>query len=102
MPQAQSPRHEQDHELVRRIQQTQDGAAARALLASQRRLVLRVAYETGGGLPVRELISEGNLGVLEAVHYFDRDRGGRFAALAEKRVRTRIARYAAGRTRDAR
>ena len=87
----------QDLELVRRIQQTHDGVAARALLALHLRLVVRVARDSGSNLPIEELIPEGNLGVLEAVHYFDRDRGGRFSALAEKRVRSRINRYVAAR-----
>ncbi len=62
--------------LARRWRQGQDVTAAHRLLVAHLRLVTKIAMGYRGyGLPVNELISEGNIGMLRAVERFDPDRG---------------------------
>jgi RNA polymerase sigma-32 factor len=74
---------EQEYMLAKRYQQHQDPAAAAQLVSSHLRLVSKIAMGYRGyGLPVSELISEGNVGLMQGVKKFDPDRGFRLATYA--------------------
>jgi RNA polymerase sigma-32 factor len=77
--------------LARRWQEHQDPAAAQQLVASHLRLVAKVAMGYRGyGLPISDLISEGNIGLMQAVRRFDPDRGFRLATYAMWWIRSTI------------
>lgn len=82
---------EQERELGRRIQQRADEEALGALVESNLRFVVSYArrYRTLG-VPLLELIHEGNLGLLEGARHFDPDRGDTFIAHAVWWVRQSI------------
>ncbi len=74
---------EQEYMLAKRYQQHEDPAAAAQLVSSHLRLVSKIAMGYRGyGLPVSELISEGNVGLMQGVKKFDPDRGFRLATYA--------------------
>jgi RNA polymerase sigma-32 factor len=74
---------EQEYMLAKRYQQHQDPAAAAQLVSSHLRLVSKIAMGYRGyGLPVSELISEGNVGLMQGVKKFDPDRGFRLSTYA--------------------
>ena len=74
---------ERELELARAWRDRKDGAAARELVASHLRLVIRIARGYRGyGFPLGELIAEGNLGLVQALGKFDPERGFRFATYA--------------------
>ncbi len=74
---------EQEYMLAKRYQQHQDPKAAEQLVTSHLRLVSKIAMGYRGyGLPVSELISEGNIGLMQGVKKFDPDRGFRLATYA--------------------
>ncbi len=74
---------EQEYMLAKRYQQHEDPAAAAQLVSSHLRLVAKIAMGYRGyGLPVSELISEGNVGLMQGVKKFDPDRGFRLATYA--------------------
>jgi RNA polymerase sigma-32 factor len=74
---------EQEYMLAKRYQQHEDPAAAAQLVSSHLRLVAKIAMGYRGyGLPVSELISEGNIGLMQGVKKFDPDRGFRLATYA--------------------
>jgi RNA polymerase sigma-32 factor len=80
--------------LARRWRETQDRSAAHLLVSSHLRLVAKIAMGYRGyGLPVDELISEGNIGMLRAVERFDPDRGFRLATYAMWWIRASIQEY---------
>ena len=69
--------------LAKRWQETQDSDAAEKLVTSHLRLVARIAMGYRGyGLPIGEVISEGNVGLMQAVKRFDPDKGFRLATYA--------------------
>ncbi len=69
-------------------------AAAEKLIASHLRLVVRIASGYKGyGLPISELISEGNIGLVKAVKRFDPDKGFRLATYAIWWIRASIQEY---------
>lgn len=71
-----------------------DMGAAHKLVTSHLRLVAKIAMGYRGyGLPVGELISEGNLGMMQAVKRFDPDRGFRLATYAMWWIRAAIQEY---------
>ena len=73
---------------------TQDMEAAHKLVTSHLRLVAKIAMGYRGyGLPVGELISEGNVGMMQAVKRFDPDRGFRLATYAMWWIRAAIQEY---------
>jgi RNA polymerase sigma-32 factor len=85
---------EEELELVRRWRDDQDVEAAHKLVTSHMRLVVRIATGYRGyGLPVGELISEGNVGMMQAVKRFDPDRGFRLATYAMWWIRAAIQEY---------
>lgn len=74
---------EQEFMLAKRYQEHQDPQAAEQLVTSHLRLVAKIAMKYRGyGLPVSELISEGNIGLMQGVKKFDPDRGFRLATYA--------------------
>ena len=87
---------EQDEEymLAKRWQEHEDSEAAHKLVTSHLRLVAKIAMGYRGyGLPVSELISEGNVGMMQAVKRFDPDRGFRLATYAMWWIRAAIQEY---------
>ena len=71
-----------------------DTAAADKLVTSHLRLVARIASGYRGyGLPYSDLISEGSVGMMQAVHRFDPDRGFRLATYAMWWIRAAIQEY---------
>ncbi|GAB4166999.1 MAG: RNA polymerase sigma factor RpoH [Thalassobaculales bacterium] len=90
------PMLEPDEEfmLAKRWQEHGDSEAAHRLVTSHLRLVAKIAMGYRGyGLPVSELISEGNLGMMQAVKRFDPDRGFRLATYAMWWIRAAIQEY---------
>lgn len=80
--------------LALRWRDSKDINAAHQLVASHLRLVAKLAMGYRGyGLPVNELISEGNIGMMRAVERFDPDRGFRLATYAMWWIRAAIQEY---------
>jgi RNA polymerase sigma-32 factor len=74
---------EQEYMLAKRYQEHADSEAAAQLVTSHLRLVAKIAMGYRGyGLPVSELISEGNIGLMQGVKKFDPERGFRLATYA--------------------
>jgi RNA polymerase sigma-32 factor len=85
---------EEELELSRRWRKDQDDNAAKQLVASHLRLVAKIAFRYRGyGLPLSDLISEGNVGMMHAVRRFDPEFGFRFASYARWWVRAAIQAY---------
>ena len=85
---------EEELELAKRWRDKQDMEAAHKLVTSHLRLVAKIAMGYRGyGLPVGELISEGNVGMMQAVKRFDPDRGFRLATYAMWWIRAAIQEY---------
>ena len=86
--------HEEEYMLARRWHEHDDIDAAHKLVTSHLRLVAKIAMGYRGyGLPVSELISEGNVGMMQAVKRFDPDRGFRLATYAMWWIRASIQEY---------
>ena len=80
--------------LAKRWCEHEDSEAAHRLVTSHLRLVAKIAMGYRGyGLPVSELISEGNVGLMQAVKRFDPDRGFRLATYAMWWIRASIQEY---------
>ena len=80
--------------LAKRWREHGDSKAAHKLVTSHLRLVAKIAMGYRGyGLPVAELISEGNVGMMQAVKRFDPDRGFRLATYAMWWIRASIQEY---------
>jgi RNA polymerase sigma-32 factor len=74
---------EEEYMLAKRFAEHQDTEAAAKLVTSHLRLVAKIAMGYRGyGLPVSELISEGNIGLMQGVKKFEPDRGFRLATYA--------------------
>jgi RNA polymerase sigma-32 factor len=85
---------EEELALSRRWREHEDLEAAHKLVTSHLRLVAKIAMGYRGyGLPVGELISEGNVGMMQAVKRFDPDRGFRLATYAMWWIRAAIQEY---------
>jgi RNA polymerase sigma-32 factor len=85
---------EEEVALARRWRERQDTEAAHKLVIPHLRLVAKIAMGYRGyGLPVGELISEGNIGLMQAVERFDPDRGFRLATYAMWWIRAAIQQY---------
>jgi len=90
------PMLEKDEEymLAKRWKEHGDVEAAHRLVTSHLRLVAKIAMGYRGyGLPVGELISEGNVGMMQAIKRFDPDRGFRLATYAMWWIRAAIQEY---------
>ena len=80
--------------LAKRWREHNDVGAAHRLVTSHLRLVAKIAMGYRGyGLPVAELISEGNVGMMQAVKRFDPDKGFRLATYAMWWIRASIQEY---------
>lgn len=85
---------EEENDLALRWRDDEDHDAAHQLVNSHLRLVAKIAMGYRGyGLPVGELISEGNVGMMQAVKRFDPDRGFRLATYAMWWIRAAIQEY---------
>jgi len=84
----------EEYMLAKRWQEHGDAEAAHKLITSHLRLVARIAMGYRGyGLPVGEVISEGNVGLMQAVKRFEPDRGFRLATYAMWWIRASIQEY---------
>ena len=82
---------EQEYMLAKRFQEHGDPDAAAQLVTSHLRLVAKIAMGYRGyGLPTSELISEGNIGLMQGVKKFEPDRGFRLATYAMWWIRASI------------
>jgi RNA polymerase sigma-32 factor len=85
---------EEEYMLAKAWQEHGDRDAAHKLVTSHLRLVAKIAMGYRGyGLPVSELISEGNLGMMQAVKRFDPERGFRLSTYAMWWIRAAIQEY---------
>lgn len=90
------PMLEKDEEymLAKRFAEHEDPDAAQRLITSHLRLVAKIAMGYRGyGLPIGEVISEGNVGLMQAVKRFDPDKGFRLATYAMWWIRASIQEY---------
>ncbi|WP_293897874.1 RNA polymerase sigma factor RpoH [Phenylobacterium sp.] len=80
--------------LAKRWQEHEDAEAAHKMVTSHLRLVAKIAMGYRGyGLPIGEVISEGNVGLMQAVKKFDPDKGFRLATYAMWWIRASIQEY---------
>jgi RNA polymerase sigma-32 factor len=85
---------DQEYMLAKRWREHGDRDAANKLVTSHLRLAVKVAMNYRGyGLPVSEIISEGNVGLLQALDRFEPDRGFRFSTYAVWWIRAAIQDY---------
>jgi len=85
---------EEEFMLAKRYKEHGDSDAAHKLVTSHLRLVAKIAMGYRGyGLPVTDLISEGNVGIMQAVKKFDPERGFRLATYAMWWIRAQIQEY---------
>src|SRR5467141_787260 len=85
---------DEEYMLAKRWKEAEDPEAAHRLVTSHLRLVAKIAMGYRGyGLPLSELISEGNVGMMQAVKRFDPDRGFRLATYAMWWIRAAIQEY---------
>ncbi|MBW8708334.1 MAG: RNA polymerase sigma factor RpoH [Alphaproteobacteria bacterium] len=85
---------EEEYMFAKRWKEHEDPEAARRLVTSHLRLVAKIAMGYRGyGLPVSEIVSEGNVGLMQAVKRFDPDRGFRLATYAMWWIRASIQEY---------
>ena len=82
---------EQEQALAQRLYQHDDLDAARSLVLSHLRFVVHIARSYSGyGLPIADLIQEGNIGLMKAVRRFDPARGVRLVSFAVHWIRAEI------------
>ena len=85
---------EDEFMFAKRWKEHEDPEAARKLVTSHLRLVAKIAMGYRGyGLPVSEIVSEGNVGLMQAVKRFDPDKGFRLATYAMWWIRASIQEY---------
>lgn len=85
---------EEEYSLAVRWRDSEDDEAAHKMVTSHLRLVAKIAMGYRGyGLPVGELISEGNIGMMQAVKRFDPERGFRLATYAMWWIRASMQEY---------
>lgn len=85
---------EHEARLARKFRDNEDVNAAGELVVSQLRHVIHVAKGfTGYGLPVSDLIQEGNIGLMKAVKNFDPERGIRLVSYAVHWIKAEIYEY---------
>ncbi|ABC21911.1 RNA polymerase sigma factor RpoH [Rhodospirillum rubrum] len=85
---------EEEYTLAQRLRDSGDSEAAHRLVTSHLRLVAKIAMGYRGyGLPMGEVISEGNVGLMQAVKRFDPERGFRLATYAMWWIRAAIQEY---------
>jgi len=85
---------EDEQELARQFRENDDLDAARRLVMSQLRFVVHIARGYGGyGLPLNDLVQEGNIGLMKAVKRFDPEVGVRLVSFAVHWIRAEIHEY---------
>jgi RNA polymerase sigma-32 factor len=85
---------EEESALAKRWREHRDGKAAHKLVTSHLRLVAKIATRYRGyGLPIVEIISEGNIGLMRAVERFDPEKGFRLATYATWWIKAAIQEY---------
>ena len=85
---------EEEHSLALRLYDSNDLDAARTLIVHHLRFVIQVARGyTGYGLPLADLVQEGNIGLMKAVKRFDPHKGVRLVSFAVHWVRAEIHEY---------
>ena len=85
---------EEEYMFAKRWREHEDPEAARRLVTSHLRLVAKIAMGYRGyGLPVSEIVAEGNVGLMQAVKRFEPDRGFRLATYAMWWIRAAIQEY---------
>ena len=85
---------EEEFMLAKRWQEHEDSEAAEKMVTSHLRLVAKIAMGYRGyGLPMAEVVSEGNVGLMQAVKKFDPDKGFRLATYAMWWIRAAIQEY---------
>ena len=85
---------DEEYMLAKRWREHEDTGAAEKLVTSHLRLVAKMAMGYRGyGLPVAEVISEGNIGLMQAVKKFDPEKGFRLATYAMWWIRASIQEY---------
>jgi RNA polymerase sigma-32 factor len=85
---------DQEYELAKRWRELGDRDAAHQLVTSHLRLAAKIAMGYRGyGLPISEIISEGNVGLMQALNRFDPEKGFRFATYAMWWIRASIQDY---------
>ncbi|HEY7646011.1 MAG TPA: RNA polymerase sigma factor RpoH [Hyphomicrobiales bacterium] len=85
---------QEEYMLAKRWQEHEDTEAAQKLVTSHLRLVARIAMGYRGyGLPISEVVSEGNVGLMQAVKRFDPDKGFRLATYAMWWIKAAIQEY---------
>ena len=85
---------DEEYMLAKRYKEYGDTEAAHKLVTSHLRLVAKIAMGYRGyGLPVTDLISEGNVGIMQAEKKFDPERGFRLATYAMWWIRAQIQEY---------
>jgi RNA polymerase sigma-32 factor len=84
----------EEYELSKKWRDEGDTAAAHRLVTSHLRLVAKIAFRYRGyGLPMGELIAEGNIGMMQAVKRFEPDKGFRLSTYAMWWIRAAIQEY---------
>ena len=84
----------EEYMLAKRWREHEDPEAARRLVTSHLRLVAKIAMGYRGyGLPVSEIVAEGNVGLMQAVKRFEPDKGFRLATYAMWWIRASIQEY---------
>ncbi|MCC6921277.1 MAG: RNA polymerase sigma factor RpoH [Alphaproteobacteria bacterium] len=84
----------EEYMLAKRFAEHADASAAEKLVTSHLRLVAKIAMGYRGyGLPIGEVISEGNVGLMQAVKKFDPEKGFRLATYAMWWIRAAIQEY---------
>ncbi len=82
---------EEEYMLAKRWREHADPGAAHKLVTSHLRLVAKIAMGYRGyGLPISEVVSEGNVGLMQAVKRFEPDKGFRLATYAMWWIRASI------------
>ena len=85
---------DQEYSLAKRWREQGDREAANQLVTSHLRLAVKIAMGYRGyGLPVAEIISEGNVGLMQALNRFEPEKGFRFATYAMWWIRASIQDY---------
>ncbi len=85
---------EEEHDFAVRLRDNGDLAAARALVTSHLRFVVRIARGYSGyGLPQNDLIQEGTVGLMKAVRRFDPDMGVRLVSFAVHWIKAEMHEY---------
>src|SRR4051794_21111702 len=85
---------DEEYMLAKRWKEHGDAKAAQKLITSHLRLVAKIAMGYRGyGLPIGEVISEGNVGLMQAVKKFEPDKGFRLATYAMWWIRASIQEY---------